>query len=109
MYIGVQVAGPAGCVIERLPGIDRTPDFGTKEVGIAGTGGRLVGDDGLDIELLIAEAGRSGGRIGLAVSALKKLDLRLFEEGDDGICESVSMVLSRSDGLGLRFVLGVSG
>jgi hypothetical protein len=72
-------------------------------------GGRFVGDDGLDLELLIAEAGRSGGPIGLVGSVSKKLDFRLFEEGEGGICKSVSIVLSDSEGLGFRFSLDVSG
>jgi hypothetical protein len=69
----------------------------------------LLGDDGLERELLIAEAGRRGRRIGLEVSRLKILDLRLFDFGEGGICERVSMVLSESDGLGFLFPLVVSG
>lgn len=68
-----------------------------------------MGEGGLYLEPLIAEAGRGGGRIGLVVSTLKKLDLRLIDDGEGGICEIVSIVLSDSDGLGLRFSLGVSG
>lgn len=77
--------------------------------GKAGTGGGLIVDDGLDLKLLIAEAGRRGGRMGLVVSTLKKLELRLFEEGEGGNCERVFMVLSDRDGRGFRFALGVSG
>jgi hypothetical protein len=84
-------------------------DLDAKDAGKGGRSGRLVGDDGLDLEILIAEAGRSGGSIGLIVSALKKLDFRPFEEGEGGICDSVSMVLSDNDGLGLRFSFGVFG
>jgi hypothetical protein len=68
----------------------------------------LVGEDGLDLETPIAEAGRRGGGMGLLASALKN-DFRLLEEGEGGICDSVSTVLSESDGLGFRFSLGVDG
>lgn len=68
-----------------------------------------MGDDGLDLALLIADAGRSGGLIGLISSRQKKLDLRLLGTGEGGICDSVSIVLSDNDGLGLRFSFGVAG
>ena len=83
--------------------------FATKDGGIEGTGGGFLGDEGRDVEVLNAEAGRGGGRIGLVLSTLKQLDFLLFEEGEGGICESVSTVLSDRDGLGFRFARGVSG
>lgn len=81
----------------------------TKDGGIEGTGGGLLGDEGRDVEAPIAEAGRRGGRMGLVFSTLKKLDFRLVEEGEGDICESVSTVLSDRDGLGFRLARGVSG
>jgi hypothetical protein len=69
----------------------------------------LVGDDGLDPFLLIADAGRSGGRIELAISVLKKLDFRRFDKGEGGICDKVSTVLSDSDGFGFRLSFGGFG
>jgi hypothetical protein len=69
----------------------------------------LVGDDGLGLFLLIADAGRGGGRIGLAISVLKKLDFCRFDKGEGGICDKVSTVLSDSDGLGFRLSFGGSG
>lgn len=57
--------------MECLPGTVRVLDFGAKDIGMVGTGGRLVGDDGLVRVLLMADAGRSGGRIGLESSRLK--------------------------------------
>ncbi len=59
--------------------------FVTRYGGIEGTGGGLFGDEGRDLETLNAEAGRGGGRIGLVLSTLKKLDFLLFEEGVGGI------------------------
>lgn len=48
--------------------------------------------------LLIADAGRSGGAIGL--SEEKKLDrLRPLTAGEAGSCERLSIVLSDNDGL----------
>lgn len=47
--------------------------------------------------------------MGLLLPGLKKLDLRLHDEGEGGICDNVSMVLSDNEGLGFRFSLGVSG
>jgi len=57
--------------------------------------------------LVIDEAGREGGRIGL--SAVKKLDFLLREAGDGGIWESVSMVLSDNEDTVSLFGPGVSG
>jgi hypothetical protein len=83
-------------------------DLAASERGIGGTGGCLIGDDGLDLDPLIADAGRRGGRIGLVVPPLKKLEVRLVEEGEGGICERVSIVLSDREGRGFRLDFGVS-
>jgi hypothetical protein len=66
--------------------------------GVAGdTSGAPSLVDGL-LLFDMAEAGRSGG--GMLLSALKKLDLRLPfpPAGDEGSCDRLSTVLSKSDG-----------
>ena len=111
-FTGGRAVGLAVWVIERVLVVfvvDRRLGLAAKESGIGGTGGCFIGDDGLDLEALIADAGRRGGRIGLVASALKKLEVRLVEEGEGGICERVSIVLSDKDGRGFRFTFGVSG
>ena len=60
------------------------------------------------LDLLRDEPGREETAAGL--SDVKKLDFRLPGDGDGGICESVSIVRSDKDGLGLRDnVRGVYG
>jgi hypothetical protein len=108
-FTGGRAVGLTGWVVERVLVVERILGLTANERGIGGTGGCLVGDDGPDLEALIADAGRRGGRIGLVASVLKKLEVRLVEEGEGGICERVSIVLSDKDGRGFRFALGVSG
>lgn len=52
------------------------------------------------LALLIAEAGREGGPIGLC--GVKKLDFRLPPAGEGGMCERLSIVLSEREGLDFR-------
>lgn len=60
------------------------------------------------LDLLSDEPGREETTAGL--SEVKKLDFRLPRDGDGGICESVSIVRSDKEGLGLRDnVRGVYG
>ena len=60
------------------------------------------------LDLLSDEPGREVTIAGL--SEVKKLDFRLPGDGDGGICESVSIVRSDNEGLGLRDnVRGVYG
>ena len=78
---------------------------------------RLAGDGGLGFEMLDGRCGRSpwlvlgrdllkddvgrdAGPTGLSIG--KKLDLRLRGDGEGGIWERVSIVLSDKEGLGLR-------
>jgi hypothetical protein len=110
-FTGGRIVGLVVWVIERVLVVlvvVRRVGLTANEIGIGGTGGCLIGDVGLDLEALIADAGRRGGRIGLVASALKKLEVRLFEEGEGGICKRVSIVLSDKDGRGFRLAFGVS-
>jgi hypothetical protein len=81
-----------------------------KEGFADGTGidGCLTGNDGREMGLVEAQSGIGGGFIGFEISRLKRLDLRLLGDGDGGICDKVSIVLSERDGRGFRFVFGVS-
>ena len=95
---------------------------------VVGSKRRLVGDRGLGFEeldgkggrwpwlvlgrvLLREDVGRDDGAIGL--SSGKKLDLRLRGDGEGGIWERVSIVLSDKEGLGrlgsVRDLAGESG
>ena len=95
---------------------------------VVGSKRRLVGDGGLGVEeldgkggrwpwlvlgrvLLRDDVGRDDGAIGL--SGGKKLDLRLRGDGEGGIWERVSIVLSDKEGLGrlgsVRDLAGDSG
>ena len=95
---------------------------------VVGSKRRLVGDSGLGVEeldgkggrwpwlvlgrvLLRDDVGRDEGATGL--SGGKKLDLRLRGDGEGGIWERVSIVLSDKEGLGrlgsVRDLAGESG
>ncbi len=99
---------------KALGGENKDPGEGTAGRGISlvgeflpgGLNGCFTGDSGLEDGVAERDprrldAGRCGGPI--CRSGLAMLGLRRVGEGEDGIFDSVSRVLSVSEGRGLRF------